>query len=153
MKYRFIQTDQVQEVSDQLRDLVPLHEDHDPEEHTCAGCTSPESDECWAERHGTEVVHHEGPRRVGRPGDDQCHCLCHQLVAQCRHVQNAARAEGLPIYRLFDEETAFSMEMPQSVYEDLMDLPEEVRDEAVGNVLAHAKAMREAKEGGSPTEE
>jgi hypothetical protein len=152
MTYTFIKTDEVQEVDEATRDLIPVHEDHDPDEHVCSGCGSPDADECWAKRHETEVERPDAPQNLTQPGATDCHCMCHQLITQCRYVQSAALADGRPVYRLDDEESGVSMMMPATVHDALMELPEDQRDKSIAKVLAHAKAEQSpaAPQYGSP---
>lgn len=144
MTYTFIKTDQVQEVDEATKDLIPVHTEHDPADHVCAGCGSPDADECWAKRHDKDA---ERPdvQNLSKPGDTDCHCMCHQLIAQCRYVQSAELADGRPSYRLDDEETGLSMMMPASVHDELMKIPEETRDESIKGILAHVYKAKQSE--------
>ncbi len=148
-KYRFIATDEIVSMSDAERDLSTIHtEDHDPNNHLCDGCLHPVKEECWAERHGEEVVQRDGSRLVSEFDERDCHCGCHFLIDQCRFTQTAAKNDGRPIYQLETQADGWFMRLPAAVYDTFMELEGEERDEIVNILIAQAKHARAMQNNG-----
>lgn len=139
---KFIQTDQVSEISELQRDLASVHEGHQPMDHICEGCQDIGPDACWHRRHGKDAPAEQGGvRRLHDRNPDECSCLCHHLVDQCLLSQTAGRDEGKPLYRLEDDIDGWSIVMPQSVYEHFQTIPEAIRQQAMDKMIQHARSQ------------
>jgi len=147
MGYKFIQTDTVHEISDEERDLAKVHEGHEPSDHLCGGCVHEDPDVCFARRNGLEDPEPTfGTRRVFERGEKDCNCVCHDLIAQCRMSQGCEKNDGRPMYRLEDDADGFSVEMPASIYDTFMQLPDDIREGILNEILSQAKKQHNSKE-------
>lgn len=151
---KLIPTDKTFELEEEQRQEAKKHEGHNPEDHICDDCEDTWEDWCLARKNGLERPPEREPTvtLANHRADDECKCQCHFAFWACTHAQTALKNDGMPLYRVEDEEReqqedGWKIVVPFSVVEQFEAMPEEAREEAIAAMLKQVEEQRKDQQG------